>query len=110
MLPLAAHPLAHCSTTRIRSRVGFGVRSKFPTPKEMPPKPASTSRRFVRGEDHVACETRSGRPRTPTASGEDRDGSERPGVAPVHVLQTTCASKKMPTVWRGLTCDVRRPL
>ena len=29
MLPLAAHPLAHCSTTRIRSRVGFGLRSKF---------------------------------------------------------------------------------
>ena len=25
MLPFAAQPLAHCSATRIRSRVGFGL-------------------------------------------------------------------------------------
>src|SRR6187399_3116252 len=110
MLPFAAHPLAHCSATRIRRRVGLGSRSKLPTPKYVPPKPASRSTRFVQGAVQVSCETLRGRPRTPTASGDTRCGSDRPGVAPVQLRHTLWASRKAPTFWRGLTCQVTRAL
>src|SRR5215510_1169667 len=100
MLPLAAHPLAHCSTTRIRSRVGLGVRSKFPQPKCAPPYPASTSTRFDKGADHVACVTRIGRPKTPTASGEASGGSIPADVEPVQVRHRLCSSHKTLTLWR----------
>src|SRR5262245_37962018 len=110
MLPFAAHPFAHCSTTRTRSRVGLGVRSKLPTPRKVPPKPASTSSRCVRGDDHLAWATRSGRPRTPTASGEICCGSERPGVAPVHVRHSACSSQNTLNLLRGVACHVRRAL
>src|SRR4030095_14240391 len=110
MLPLAAHPLAHCSTTRIRSRVGFGLRSKFPKPKYVLPKPASTSTRFDRGADHEACATRSGRPKTPTASGDTRGGSTPAGVAPVQVRQSVCSSQRTLTLFRRVTCHVTRAL
>src|SRR6187397_81337 len=109
MLPLAAHPLAHCSTTRIRSRVGFGLRSKFAKPKYVAPKPASTTRRFDRGADHVACATRSGRPKTPTASGDTRAGSMPAEVAPVQVRQSVCSSQKPPILLRQI-CHVTRAL
>src|SRR4026207_17027 len=109
MLPLAAHPLAHCSTIRIRSRVGFGLRSKLPKPKYVLPKPTSTSRRFDKGADHVACAPRSGRPKTPTASGDTRGGSTPAGVAPVQVRQSACSSQKAAyLVGRGhLPCHTR---
>src|SRR6186713_987279 len=110
MLPLAAHPLAHCSTTRIRSRVGLGVRSKFAKPKYVAPKAVSTSRRFDKGADHVACTTRSGRPKTPTASGDARGGSTPAGVAPVQVRQSVCSSQKTLTLWRRVICHVTRAL
>src|SRR4030095_13061155 len=110
MLPLAAHPLAHCSRTRIRSRVGFGWRSKFPKPKCVPPKPASTTRRFDSGADHVACATRSGRPKTPTASGYTRGGSIPAEVAPEQVRQSVCSSQKAATLLRRVICHVRRAL
>src|SRR5688572_11791104 len=110
MLPLAAHPLAHCSTTRIRSRVGFGLRSKFAKPKYVLPKPASTSSRSDSGADHVACTTRAGRPKTPTASGDTRVGSTPAGVAPVQVRQSACSSQKALTLWRLVICHVRRAL
>src|SRR5262249_30403647 len=110
MFPFAEHPLAHCSATRIKSRVGFGTRSKFPTPKKIPPKPASNSSRFVHGDDHVAWETCSGRPSTPTASGESRAGSDRPAVAPVHVRHKLCVSQNPLTLWREAACQVTRPL
>src|SRR5690348_3952490 len=90
MLPLSAQPVAHRSTIRIRSRVGLGDRSKFPTPKNVPPNPASRNSRELTGADHVNCVTRRGRPRTPTASGDTRAGSDRPGVAPVHARHRTC--------------------
>src|SRR5262249_13789027 len=106
----AAHPLAHCSATRIRSRVGFGSRSKLPTPKYVLPKPASSSHRSVAGEDHIAWATSSRRPRTPTASGETLGGSERPGVAPVHSRHRLCASQNAVTLFRRLTCHVTRAL
>src|ERR1041384_1677456 len=110
MLPFAAQPLAHCSVTRIRSRVAFPSRSKLPTPKDVPPYAASRSSRFVTGEDQVACETCSGRPRTRPPSGDTRGGSERPGVAPVQVRHTDCASQKPLTLLRGVACHVIRPL
>src|SRR6478672_1240215 len=110
MPPLAAQPFAHCSETRIRSRVGFGERSKLPTPKYVPPKPALRSRRFVLGDDQVTCDTFSGRPSTPTASGETRWGSDSPGVAPVHVRQSLWASHTPLSFWREVICHVRRPL
>src|SRR4029453_1953197 len=110
MLPLAAHPLAHCSTTRISSRVGFGSRSKFPKPKYVPPKPASTSSRFDKGADHVAWATRSGRPNTPTASGDTRGGSIPAGVAPVQVRHSVCSSQKAATLLRRVICHVTRAL
>src|SRR6187401_1773400 len=110
MLPLAAHPFAHCSTTRIRSRVGFGLRSKFAKPKCVTPTPASTSRRFDKGADHVACATRSGRPKTPTASGATRGGSTPAGVAPVQVRQSVCSSQKTLTLLRRVICHVTRAL
>src|SRR5262245_48813689 len=110
MLPLAAHPVAHCSTTRIKSRVEFGFRSKFAKPKYVLPKPASTSRRSDSGADHVACATRSGRPKTPTASGDARGGSTPAGVAPVQVRQSACSSQKAPTLLRGVICHVTRAL
>ena len=110
MLPLAAHPLAHCSATRIKSRVGFGSRSKLPSAKFTVPNTASTNSVFVTGDDHVACATCMGRPSTPTASGDTRGGSGAPGVAPVHVRQMICASQKAPTLLRGVTCHVTRAL
>ena len=62
------------------------------------------------GDDHVACDTCSGRPRTPTASGDTRAGSESPGVAPVQVRHSVCASQKPLTLLRGvdLPRDARR--
>src|SRR5678816_2104479 len=81
MLPFAAHPLAHCSTTLTRSRVGLGSRSKLPTPKKTPPYPASRSTRSVGGDNHVTWVTSKRRPSTPTASGDTRCGSDTPGVA-----------------------------
>src|SRR4029079_5426483 len=72
MLPFAAHPLAHCSTTLTRSRVGLGSRSKLPTPKKTPPYPASRSTRSVGGDNHVTWVTSKRRPSTPTASGDTR--------------------------------------
>src|SRR5262245_15180677 len=110
MLPLAAQPLAHCSDTRIRSRVGFGVRSKLPTPKYVLTNPASSRNLFVTGDDHVACVTSIRRPSTPTASGETRAGSDRPAVAPVQVRQSACASQNPLTLLRGVICQVTRPL
>ena len=62
------------------------------------------------GDDQVACDTSSGRPRTPTASGDTRAGSERPGVAPVQVRHSACASQKTLTLLRGVACHVTRPL
>src|SRR4030095_15394215 len=94
MPPFAAQPFAHCSDTRMRSRVGFGERSKLPTPKYVAPKPAERSSRFVLGDDHVTGDTFNGRPRTPTASGETRCGSDWPGVAPVHVRHRLWASHR----------------
>ena len=66
MLPLAAQPLAHCSATRIRSRVGFGSRSKLPTPKNVPPNPASS-------EQPVGERRRPGRLRHVQRAAEDAD-------------------------------------
>src|SRR6266850_5802919 len=110
MLPLAAHPFAHCSRTRIRSLVAFALRSKLPKPEYRPPKVASTSSRFDRGADHVACATRNGRPKTPTASGETRGGSMPAAVAPVQVRQSVCSSQKTPTLVRRVICHVTRAL
>src|SRR5687767_4576606 len=110
MLPLAAQPLAHCSRTGIRSRVGFGSRSKFPKPKYVLPKPASTSIRFDAGEDHVACAMRNGRPKTPTASGETRVGSTPAEVAPVQVRHSVCWSQYPLTLLRKVVCQVTRAL
>ena len=62
------------------------------------------------GDDHVACATCSGRPSTPTASGEIRCGSDRPGVAPVQARHSACASQKPLILLRGVTCHVTRPL
>src|SRR5690349_20271560 len=110
MFPLDAQPVAHCSITRTSARVGFGSRSKLPTPKYTPPYAASRSRRWVRGDVHVACVTSRRRPSTPTASGELRGGSERPGVAPVQLRHNDCTSQKPLTLLRGVTCHVTRPL
>src|SRR4029450_3530511 len=110
MLPLAAQPFAHCSRTRIRSRVGFGSRSKFPKPKYVLPKPASRSIRCDTGEDHVACAMRNGRPKTPTASGETRVGSIPAEVAPVQVRHNVCWSQNPLTLLRKVICHVTRAL
>src|SRR5689334_3361981 len=85
MFPFAAQPLAHCSTTRTRSSVGFGCRWKLPTPNDDPPKAASRSRRSLTVESQLAWVRTNGRLRIPTASGETSGGSEPPGVAPVHL-------------------------
>src|SRR5262245_14175289 len=65
---------------------------------------------FVIGEDHAACATWSGRPRTPTASGDTRAGSEFPGVAPVHTRHNDCSSQKPLILLRDVTCHVIRAL
>ena len=62
------------------------------------------------GDDQVAWVTSSRRPSTPTASGDTRGGSDRPGVAPVHDRHSACASQKPLTLLRGVTCHVSRPL
>src|SRR5262245_17675878 len=108
MLPFAGHPLAHCSATRIRLCVGFGSRSKLPTPKYVPPNPASAITRFDSGDDHVACTTFNGRPSTPVASGDTRAGSEFPGVEPVHARHMVWASQYTPNLFRGVSCQVSR--
>src|SRR4030095_10355267 len=81
MPPLSAHPAAHCSVTRVRTRVGFGSRSKLPHPEYTPPNPASRRRRLVTRDDKVACITRNGfvAPTLP-ASGDTRAGSVMPDV------------------------------
>ena len=57
-----------------------------------------------------ACDTWSGRPRTPTASGDTRAAPASPGVAPVQVRHNACASQKPLILLRGVTCHVTRPL
>src|SRR5215207_3729401 len=110
MLPFAGQPRAHCSITRIRLLVGLGLRSKLPTPKKVLPNAASTSIVFLITDDHVACTTSRRRPSTPTASGETRCGSERPGVAPVHLRHSAWASQKTPRRLCRPACDVTRAL
>src|SRR3954463_16745469 len=110
MPPLAAHPAAHCSTTRMRSRVGFGSRSKLPTPNDVPLALASSSSRLVHGDNQVTCQRSSGRPRTPTALGEMGDGSAGPGAPPVQRRHNDCSPQKPPILLRGVPCHVSRAL
>src|ERR671912_789742 len=110
MLPLAAQPVAHCSMTRINPLVGLGSRSKLPTPNWVLPNDTSIAITLLTGDQNLACRTVSGLPSTPTASGETRCGSDRPGVAPVHFRHRAWASQKTPKRLRGLACHVNRPL
>src|SRR4051812_33309820 len=58
MLPLAAQPAVHCSTTRTISRVGFPGISDPPHRLRYVPMPASRRSLLLRGDVQVACWTR----------------------------------------------------
>ncbi len=110
MLPFASQPLAHCSATRIRSRVGFGSRSKLPTPKNVPPKPASSSSRFVAvTTTSPASDGGDGRGRLPLRATRVRARARRgwrrcrSGTSPVR-------PRSRSTRLRGVICHVTRPL
>ena len=110
MLPFAAQPLAHCSATRIRSRVGFGSRSKLPTPKygaaesrleEQPVRDGRRPRRLRHVQPAAEDADRLGR---------DARGSERPGVAPRARPAQRLRVPEAADLLRGVTCQVTRPL
>src|SRR4030095_15703729 len=58
MLPLAAQPVAHCSTTRIRLVAPRPGTSLPPHRLRYEPKPASSSSLLEAGAVHLACMTR----------------------------------------------------
>src|SRR5437870_13471993 len=58
MLPLSPQPRAHCSTTRTMSRDGLPGISDPPQRLRYVPTPASSSKRLVIVDVHVACCTR----------------------------------------------------
>src|SRR5215471_10194344 len=126
MPPLFAQPtMLQPSVTRTTSAVTLSGRRFVPHRERYVPTPASRSRRFVAGDDHVACCTRWKRCEYPPASGDvvfglpntdsntwPLDGLRQPSPCGVHVapLQGCCSSQKMFTLLRELICVVRRPL
>ena len=111
MLPFAAQPLAHCSATRIRSRVGFGSRSKLPD--------AEVRAAVTRFEEQpVRDRRRPCRLRHIQRPAENADRFRRDARRLRRVRasrrctcrQSDCASQKPPTLLRGVTCHVTRPL
>src|SRR5687767_1247074 len=69
MLPLAAQPPAHASTTRIRFSVARPGSCPPPHRLRYIPKPASSRSRLLNGEVHLAWVTRLPKSRYPAVSG-----------------------------------------
>ena len=58
----------------------------------------------------MACATRSGRPKTPTASGDTRAGSTPAEWRPCRFDRSVCSSQKTLTLLRRVICHVTRAL
>src|SRR5690242_3118647 len=67
------------------------------------PTPASSSRRLVRGDDHVTCCTRGLAWLLPRAS-----GATRALPPPMHEVQSRCSSQKKLNLFFGEACSVSR--
>src|SRR6476619_5814625 len=129
MLPLAAQPAVHCSTTRTMSRVGFPGISDPPHRLRYVPMPASRRSLLLTGDVHVACCTRwpYGLRYVPVSGAEValQDGFDDPGapqmissgpdwrhpsVEPYQAApwQGCCSSQNTLNLLRGVGCTVRR--